>query len=173
MWRMKRFQSTLPHGSDSTAFRSLSIFSAFQSTLPHGSDGRYFKIQYCYLQISIHAPSRERLHPLSSAEPTKTFQSTLPHGSDITLREYCQLALLYFNPRSLTGATEFISVSPNVLVIFQSTLPHGSDKNRPQAVALDCNFNPRSLTGATILQNLLPAPGRHFNPRSLTGATSL
>lgn len=54
--------------------------------------------------ISIHAPLRERLVASSSEPKRLRFQSTLPYGSD----HYSHLVSnfpLYFNPRSLTGAT--------------------------------------------------------------------
>ena len=101
--------------------------------------------------------------------PAFSFQSTLPHGSDIVSTERL-CSNLYFNPRSLTGATrEFCRTA--------------DDKK---------DFNPRSLTGATAsalsanynLGISIHAPLRErrlthlsytslddFNPRSLTGAT--
>ena len=56
------------------------------------------------LDISIHAPSRERLNSAGSVNPAAAFQSTLPRGSDTP----CCLSkskVSYFNPRSLAGAT--------------------------------------------------------------------
>ena len=83
-----------------------SISLRFQSTLPHGSDSKIsFRQENVTQKISIHAPSRERPRPsmvlstcscnfnprsLTGAtaseeqeEPAQEkFQSTLPHGSD-------------------------------------------------------------------------------------------
>ena len=99
------FQSTLPHGSDNFFFcfairsmhfnpRSLtgatiryraanSVKREFQSTLPHGSGGGVNSSVAVDNNISIHAPSRERLYIL---DQTGLLRSN-------------------FNPRSLTGAT--------------------------------------------------------------------
>ena len=123
----------------------------FQSTLPHGSDQiRDKSIEYRD-KISIHAPLRER------------------QGI-----RYKPANCLYFNPRSLAGATatnkssssrsKFQSTLPcgsDILcfgwfprdVRFQSTLPCGSDsKGRPVKIQ-NVNFNPRSLAGATQTLN--------------------
>ena len=97
--------------------------------------------------ISIHAPSRER--PLDSrmAFDNLLFQSTLPRGSDYAGLASCRKTV-YFNPRSLAGATlstprfyghhqisihapsrerQARSSSAPVPTVFQSTLPRGSD----------------------------------------------
>ena len=122
--RQLAFQSTLPRGSDRLSVtptqtqrnfnpRSLagatltscrrSVKLSFQSTLPRGSDlDKGWVYRTC--AISIHAPSRERLQ----------FDDFI-------------LAIQYFNPRSLAGAT------PNV------------SANQKRC----CYFNPRSLAGAT------------------------
>ena len=99
----RRFQSTLPHGSDGNSMPDAFISSVFQSTLPHGSDSKmlpwrttakYFNPRSLTgatghggqadgaEQISIHAPSRERLKCMLLKNSSKVFQSTLPHGSD-------------------------------------------------------------------------------------------
>ena len=100
----------------------------FQSTLPLGSD-RFTHLSYTSLEakISIHAPSRERR------------QAHYPHNADQH----------YFNPRSLSGATDsgylvpiFVDISIHApsrerhfddgyysrTTTFQSTLPLGSDQ---------------------------------------------
>ena len=77
--------------------------SLFQSTLPHGSD---------------------TIRP-KSLQQWRAFQSTLPHGSDKRLIKNWRCSR-YFNPRSLTGATESLRTSAGNQP-FQSTLPHGSD----------------------------------------------
>ena len=76
----------------------------FQSTLPHGSDFLHSVARDDSMDISIHAPSRERPERLVFENFQVAFQSTLPHGSDFK--------------RILT------SYLPE---LFQSTLPHGSD----------------------------------------------
>ena len=60
----------------------LSVVCTFQSTLPHGSDMQVIFI-LPKMQISIHAPSRERLGDKIIGYITTQFQSTLPHGSDL------------------------------------------------------------------------------------------
>ena len=85
--------------------------------------------------ISIHAPSRERPITAYQLRQCKPFQSTLPHGSD---RKSWALYVtdFYFNPRSLTGATEINTSTFRLARIFQSTLPHGSDLYYPFLLAL-------------------------------------
>ena len=60
------------------------------------------------MPISIHAPSRERLHSPLVTMLVIIFQSTLPHGSDSAK-----------NQQRVYDA------------LFQSTLPHGSDHYQP------------------------------------------
>ena len=55
------FQSTLPHGSDRCIDSVQPTISTFQSTLPHGSDAQDLQDIEDAGDISIHAPSRERL----------------------------------------------------------------------------------------------------------------
>ena len=119
------FQSTLPRGSDSKTigkeelkldFNPRSLAGAtpqipkihhqalFQSTLPRGSDMSKVDTEQQAIDISIHAPSRERPKKSSRRKGSETFQTTLPRGSD-------ELLLLM-----LSGITPF-----------QSTLPRGSD----------------------------------------------
>ena len=78
------------------------------------------------LDISIHAPSRERPSaPHGFVPPRTAFQSTFPRGSDIPAH-FLLHSQSYFNPRSLTGAT-VSSRALKPLDKFQSTLPRGSD----------------------------------------------
>ena len=141
------FQSTLPHGSD---FHNDIITKAkiiFQSTLPHGSD---VLIQFLRgdINISIHAPSRERPCRAFAIIFTGTFQSTLPHGSDFLHVDQIILHS-HFNPRSLTGATIFLESEVSVMLISI----HAPSRERPlgtaERFANKGYFNPRSLTGAT------------------------
>ena len=53
----------------------------FQSTLPRGSDALLTAFLLS-ISISIHAPSRERPAPIPGRRLILTFQSTLPRGSD-------------------------------------------------------------------------------------------
>ncbi len=66
--------------------------------------------------ISIHAPSRERLPRLLRFLDLLAFQSTLPRGSD-PLRSPARQIPRHFNPRSLAGATAFINDDMRVLTI--------------------------------------------------------
>ena len=164
------FQSTLPRGSDMTdpkvsnkdkhfnprslagatgvSTRFLRPITLFQSTLPRGSDPVVEALNTA-LNISIHAPSRERRTRELQAEIKKLFQSTLPRGSDLFLIVICPVNLL-----------------------FQSTLPRGSDVwysiyKHNKAISIHAPSRER-------LRHL-PAQGSrpyHFNPRSLAGATA-
>ena len=99
-------------------------------------------------KISIHAPSRERRLIVIMLLCDPRFQSTLPRGSD-SLLVYTIPYRINFNPRSLAGATDFMTnrqkylkhisihapsrerlksvVSWTIKLRFQSTLPRGSD----------------------------------------------
>ena len=146
---VKIFQSTLPHGSDADITVQLvaikiSIHAPSRERLStiaviprpagisiHAPSRERLVSGYIRRRdalISIHAPSRERRSAPTFAISTLAFQSTLPHGSDIALISQLSFSL-YFNPRSLTGATVQNKVIYNAL-LFQSTLPHGSDFGR-------------------------------------------
>ena len=141
--------------------------------------------------ISIHAPSRERRNsPLLNAYSQQiSIHAPSRERPDCCRRDICYNC--YFNPRSLTGATdiEFNSFSDAPISI------HAPSRERPvrsASAAVLCYFNPRSLTGATMenfnrckqAEISIHAPSRerplpsrtgstlpYFNPRSLTGAT--
>ena len=78
--------------------------TGFQSTLPYGSDDPVNMPFVLPLQISIHAPLRERHIKRGLTSPTSLFQSTLPYGSDDNSNNQ-NIHINNFNPRSLTGAT--------------------------------------------------------------------
>ena len=99
------FQSTLPRGSDPIFGCSYLCYFVFQSTLPRGSDPIIRNSERFAGIISIHAPSRERLH----------INKIILHSK-------------HFNPRSLAGATLPSPVKPRYKALFQSTLPRGSDE---------------------------------------------
>ena len=98
--------------------------------------------------ISIHAPSRERLVDIQGRELVRLFQSTLPRGSDAKVGQY---------------------ISNLVISI------HAPSRERQRIscvnVNLTANFNPRSLAGATISLRVIWQNCLYFNPRSLAGAT--
>ena len=123
--QQRRFQSTLPCGSDEIFARygkdiGISIHAPLRE--------RPVKILVVAVVtgISIHAPSRERQKPLHFFLLIAKFQSTLPHGSDQCGGNRGVKAWSDFNPRSLTGATSMTMVLLTKRE-FQSTLPHGSD----------------------------------------------
>ena len=144
--------------------------------------------------ISIHAPSRERLaltapavlHHFSfqSTLPRGSdavrgkgisqnylFQSTLPRGSD-SYGSLLMEVLVYFNPRSLAGATFFTLNSHSRFLISI----HAPSRERPdckKSYRYRLHFNPRSLAGATSLFSFNFGDLSNFNPRSLAGATIL
>ena len=142
------FQSTLPRGSDTLVFGAGSEI-AISIHAPSRERRVYFgHIKHTH-QISIHAPSRER--PSINAD-TATPTSISIHAPSRERRADPVSLLtvdLYFNPRSLAGATLFFSLT---------ALTFG-------------NFNPRSLAGATRAFYSQVALYGNFNPRSLAGAT--
>ena len=120
----------------------------FQSTLPHGSDKGPLRYKHAVVLISIHAPSRERRSGGCARRGQRTFQSTLPHGSD----EELKMTFEKYNAFQSTlphGSDRKHGLLHNIVYEFQSTLPHGSDKRKTFCIALFTYFNPRSLTGAT------------------------
>ena len=118
----------------------------FQSTLPRGSDCNFTQEGVFVHEISIHAPSRERLlagcllkrwkdfNPRSLAGATASIDSSRCI-SDISIHAPSRerpsalikpLIRKDFNPRSLVGATRYTRFCLQ-LPLFQSTLPRGSD----------------------------------------------
>ena len=97
----------------------------FQSTLPRGSDicTRHTSLDN---QISIHAPSRER------------------HGCICYHRQD-----LYFNPRSLAGATR-LEYDDDLDELISIHAPSRERLTSPLSWTPKHNFNPRSLAGATL-----------------------
>ena len=79
----------------------------------------------------------------------------------------------YFNPRSLTGATQ-CALDAND---FYRISIHAPSRERPYSrkmmLVAYWYFNPRSLTGATCRCRQQMGSSSNFNPRSLTGATVL
>ena len=167
----RRFQSTLPCGSDAL-FRitiivlSISIHAPLRERL-----GAQHATGWVII-ISIHAPLRERLCISPRTRPSMLFQSTLPCGSD-------KLVL----SNSIASGRKF-----------QSTLPCGSDLRCgtcPKRAKISIHAPSRErLTPAyrTSPQRgiSIHAPSRerqeliyeqkfnpYFNPRSLTGATRI
>ena len=127
------------------------------------------------MNISIHAPSRER--PPYSPQHKKRILISI-HAPSRERRMITKIptgCTTNFNPRSLTGATPYklsmdlskaisihapsrerlnLSEKEILEVVFQSTLPHGSDLKMLLFMAKAMNFNPRSLTGATTELNI-------------------
>ena len=121
----KLFQSTLPRGSDGLLSSSFLRAEDFNPRSLAGAtyDKLYDAINH---DISIHAPSRERLQVCSSQVRILHFNPRSLAGATYYSRVYAY-ANSYFNPRSLAGATHLF---------------------RPQLLK-HVNFNPRSLAGAT------------------------
>ena len=102
---------------------------------------------------------------------------------------------MYFNPRSLAGATIFRGMKDDRQREFQSTLPRGSDQQQQMQAQMELEFQstlPRGSDktagvqanqllkfqstlprGSDLLGGILPAYPKYFNPRSLAGATLL
>ena len=185
----RRFQSTLPRGSDVAASPSPPTSPYFNPRSLAGATSQREGDYYCEL-----------------------FQSTLPRGSD-AFNIITSPSFGYFNPRSLAGATrdnpkpkstQHISIhAPSrerqrILDVakpaeqFQSTLPRGSDLVQPPSfcvisISIHAPSRERLLFPANkvyLLTISIHAPSRerprtaalllrnqHFNPRSLAGAT--
>ena len=88
-----------------------------------------------------------------------------------TLHDY--FTTYNFNPRSLAGATPNCCKKCNNCKRFQSTLPRGSDHLLSLHRKYRKYFNPRSLAGATGLVRPALLVQLNFNPRSLAGATNI
>ena len=117
-------------------------------------------------RISIHAPSRERLNSAGSVNPAAAFQSTLPRGSDTP----CWLSkskVSYFNPRSLTGATnDDQTITQTTTISIHAPLRERQGycckkcfddwfsihAQLSRAACCRSDFNPRSLAGATPMR---------------------
>ena len=105
----------------------------------------------------------------------------------------CKLPCIYFNPRSLAGATFHLLLCKLPCIYFNPRSLAGATFVLPYPPPNLSYFNPRSLAGATISLALavrasnisIHAPSRerpptlqhcnadlHFNPRSLAGATA-
>ena len=122
--------------------------------------------------ISIHAPSRERLLKSKELISMLRFQSTLPRGSDHK-RNLHAYQNWYFNPRSLAGATSDLQNYYDMIAEFQSTLPRGSDEI-PFYIYYDTEtFQSTLPRGSDLAFILLDRRHLDFNPRSLAGATPL
>ena len=165
----------------------------FQSTLPYGSDVCPLIGREVGQTISIHAPLRERLPPKPCSYRSKGIsihaplreRRLSPHGSS------CDRD---FNPRSLTGATPWNSMITKIPANFNPRSLTGATILLVQTIPYRINFNPRSLTGATnrtvtkmrtqtsfqstlpygsdIINDFVQSNEPYFNPRSLTGATA-
>ena len=151
----------------------------FQSTLPRGSDP-HIAHHTNAANISIHAPSRERRALLAGAGTVAQISIHVP-SRERPWKQLYLILMLYFNPRSLTGATccfcsrycytiTFQSTLPRgsdasatvygiQLLLFQSTLPYGSDQLALFGFSSLTHFNPRSLAGATVLNKEIYAQG--------------
>ena len=175
-------------------FRVASVLVAvsFQSTLPRGSDFAC-KLYISTSDISIHAPSRERLFCLQSIYINiGHFNPRSLAGATIGRAEG-RSTINNFNPRSLAGAT--VGRQSGHKVIKQISI-HAPSRERPSAW-LSCRKLCQISIHAPSRERLKPygqslsrrgisihAPSRerlsepdlsyvpvHFNPRSLAGAT--
>ena len=99
--------------------------------------------------ISIHAPSRGRLHLLLSFRRNGQFQSTPPCGGD---RDAGPVGWYRsnFNPRPIAGATCPFLILSAIRSIFQSTPPRGGDVRVQYLDRSQHDFNPRPLAGETM-----------------------
>ena len=119
------FQSTLPYGSDLSNFVSYRDLSDFN---PRSLAGATYEAPACPFDtdISIHAPSRERL-----------------------CQSFFIVGFSYFNPRSLTGATKAHAYLLLQGYNFNPRSLAGATNADGGAGGKFNDFNPRSLAGAT------------------------
>ena len=85
--------------------------------------------------------------------------------------QFLHLPQNYFNPRSLAGATNINNLC-FLPILFQSTLPRGSDSIMPTLLTSDKLFQSTLPRGSDSTSNLAFYGDYHFNPRSLAGATA-
>ena len=122
-----RFQSTLPRGSDFTGQITIRNKINFNPRSLAGATYRQQQLQQ-QIRISIHAPSRERPHVLSSKSPR----------------------YINFNPRSLAGATHNSIFASLLFKNFNPRSLAGATAKVGQYIS-NLDFNPRSLAGATTI----------------------
>ena len=147
--RSDLFQSTLPYGSDQSSRASIITYNNFNPRSLTGATSRPITknatnsdfnprsltgatIELTYVDadkeyISIHAPLRERPPIIHVLRIRYAISIHAPLRERPVPPNTLTAATAYFNPRSLTGATKWLS-------------SHGSSSD---------DFNPRSLTGAT------------------------
>ena len=122
----KPFQSTLPHGSDNVTITVSGGTGDFNPRSLTGATGSVTSIG-SFVYISIHAPSRERRHGMCCLDCYERISIHAP-SRERRFGTSGRLARAYFNPRSLTGATQQNNNVSRKAGVFQSTLPHGSDR---------------------------------------------
>ena len=166
------FQSTLPYGSDISTVRQSTTDNNFNPRSLTGATPTKPPIEPT-IEISIHAPLRERLAENQLTIICFDISIHAPLRERL-MKQLCKCSLAsYFNPRSLTGATVrrpgvFIKLTISIHAPLRERL---SLRLALQVLYLD--FNPRSLTGATTRCWKDIRLIGYFNPRSLTGATQI
>ena len=141
----------------------------FQSTLPCGSDCKV----YCHRSFLVHFNPRSLAGATVGRSLHTTvllFQSTLPCGSDVSVLPKPWASFFYFNPRSLAGATHSCCFDSYPLPI-SIHAPLRERHRRCDNFLHQQYFNPRSLAGATNAFVIHSSHSSDFNPRSLAGAT--
>ena len=123
-----------------------------------------------FIQISIHAPSRERREVITNHRMSIEISIHAPSRERPELLALANIGP-YFNPRSLAGATSSPSAG-TAMFSFQSTLPRGSDRKAayPSAdagISIHAPSRERPITPALVQYSI-----SYFNPRSLAGATA-
>ena len=173
-YRVLKFQSTLPRGSDhqtnaanissTTNFNPRSLAGAtncnqlltpkFYISIHAPLRERPLLLSPCQSihRISIHAPSRERLVDKIFLSEILAFQSTLPCGSDVIFSSLI-VCPAPFQSTLPCGSDQMSNFGCLVPSLFQSTLPCGSDPWVIAKFSTNSNFNPRSLAGATSTTN--------------------
>ena len=106
------------------------------------------KILSLDLDISIHAPLRERLKPVLLVRGYQVISIHAPLRERLLVEKYAEQRQKISIHAPLRERLHIIVLRMDDFV-FQSTLPYGSDVTFLSAVPQLSDFNPRSLTGAT------------------------
>ena len=160
-----------PHGSDLREGANVPFPIIFHSTPPHGSDRCERSSIKPPFNISIHAPTRERLEWITDSGLQKYISIHAPTRGATPNVWQAGSQPRYFNPRPHTGSDKQAATQPTPEPVFQSTPPHGE---RPCGVSQTLTILRISIHAPT--RGATPYTTEHtkrltnFNPRPHTGS---
>ena len=163
------FQSTFPRGERLCQECIRTGRENFNPRSLVGNDDLQKVIDDCPLKFQSTFPRGERqLTDYPEAFYSK-FQSTFPRG-ERPFHMYFPDPFRDFNPRSLVGNDDLLSVLPKIPESFQSTFPRGERLHASvHLLIFHHDFNPRSLVGNDGSGTSGMSSDSYFNPRSLVG----